>query len=153
MSDSSETQRMADVSEMRFALEATARGLRVSKPLTTCRYDFLVEHGTHCVRVQVKSTGKIYDHGMAKVCIRRTTSRRAADGQRKAAYTVNEADYVAALVVPANVWFIIPVSEIQDIGGNHLNLFPYGERSRSKYIQFRERWELLGAPASDKEKP
>jgi len=50
-------KRRGEWAELRFMTRAAEEGLQVSKPYgEMARYDFIVEHGARCARVQVKST-------------------------------------------------------------------------------------------------
>ena len=50
-------KRRGEWAELRFMTRAAEEGLQVSKPYgEMARYDFIVEPGARCARVQVKST-------------------------------------------------------------------------------------------------
>src|SRR5882672_11299957 len=84
--------------ELRFMARAAEHGLRVSKPWgDTARYDFAVEHETQFLRVQVKST----------ICKYKKGYFLAVHGS-KGSYAAGDFDFVAAYIIPLDVWFILP---------------------------------------------
>jgi hypothetical protein len=58
-------------------------------------------------------------------------------------YQRGDFDFVAALVIPEDLWYTIPFGEIE--GYSQINLYPRGTRSgrESRYEKFREQWDLL----------
>ena len=54
-------------------------------------------------------------------------------------YTLHELDFIAAYVIPAKVWYIIPLAATR--GQTEVLLAP--NRPHSKYAQFKEAWHLL----------
>jgi PD-(D/E)XK endonuclease len=85
--------------EMVFMARASREGLQVSKPYgDSAAYDFIVESGALCSRVQVKSTRSHYQKGF-RANLRASMSRR---------YKPDSFDFAAIHVIPLDVWFIIP---------------------------------------------
>lgn len=116
--------------EMRFMARAAEEGLQVSKPFgDSAQYDFIVEHGAHCLRVQVKSTSHRH-HGGHGCHVRGSNSRP---------YAANSFDVVAVYLVQIGVWYIIPLVHII---GRKILYFSPGIRA-SKYGRFEEAWHLL----------
>jgi hypothetical protein len=117
--------------ELRFMARAAEHGLRVTKPWgETARYDFAVEHDGHFLRVQVKSTtSKQYN---SYACNLRTT--------HQVPYCKEQIDFIAAYIIPLDVWYIIPV-EIAVKSVSILILSPH--LSESKYAPYKEAWHLL----------
>jgi hypothetical protein len=116
--------------EMRFMARAAEHGLQVSKPWgESASYDFVVEHGAQCVRVQVKSTMQHRDGGH---------SCQVRGGQDRA-YTDDSFDFVAVYLIPDDVWYIIPIAQV----GNQSSLFLSPGLKNSKYGQYKEAWRLL----------
>lgn len=120
-----------DWAEMRFMAEATRRGLIVSRPYGAVAFDFAVcpKKGPFS-RVQVKSVWSI--HGG---CYRIRTSH-----QRGRLYRRGEIDFIVGYVVPEDVWYIIPISEIR-YGSAYF--VPHVPGSRARWEKFREAWGLL----------
>jgi hypothetical protein len=115
--------------ELKFMTKATEQGLRVSKPWgEVSRYDFLVECGGRVTRVQVKST-MFKDRGGYSCSVRGSSGPYVGDAF----------DFLAAYLIPLDVWYIIPAEEIR--GQGSIALYP--ELKRAKYEIYREAWELL----------
>jgi hypothetical protein len=115
--------------ELRFMAAAAEHGLHVTKPWgETAQYDFAVENEGRFVRVQVKSTG-FKDRGGYSCSVR---------GSR-GAYVGNAFDFLAAYVVPEDVWFIVPRNVVH--GKRSIALYPH--LKKSKYGQYKNAWELL----------
>jgi PD-(D/E)XK endonuclease len=120
--------------EMCFMSRAAAHGLCVTKPYgDSAQFDFIIEHQGHFLRVQVKSTKrKRKDHYVCNVI----ASRKP--------YKTNQIDFVAAYVIPLDIWYIIPVSAF--CGRWYIHLSP--NLKTAKYRQYREAWDLLRAKPS-----
>jgi hypothetical protein len=115
-----------------FMARAAERGFTVTKPWgESARYDVLVESGGVFQRVQVKST--VYRVGNAYVC----NTRPDADYRP---YTQEQIDFMAAYVIPEDVWYILPASVVTLLMGN-IWLSP--RRSGHKYERYMEAWQLL----------
>jgi hypothetical protein len=58
-------------------------------------------------------------------------------------YSAQEIDFIAAYVVPHDVWYIIPVAEIASRA--HIRLYPEGSirHGGALFEQYREAWDLL----------
>lgn len=116
--------------EMKFMAAAAEHGLHVTKPWgESTQYDFAIEHEAHFVRIQVKSTAsKVRAGGYpCSVC----------GGQ--GVYVGDPFDFIAAYVVPADVWFIIPEHVVH--GRSRVVLYPNLEKSI--YWQYQDDWDAL----------
>lgn len=114
--------------EMLFMARASAEGLQVSKPYgDSAAYDFIVEHNTRCLRIQVKST--IHRHGGGFTCEIR--------GNKRAPYAPCSFDFAAVFLLPVNVWFIFPQTL------NQICYFLRPGKATSKYHEYEEAWQLL----------
>jgi hypothetical protein len=112
-----------------FMARAGEVGLAVSKPWGDSRsYDFVVGRPGRFVGVQVKST--TIKSGGGYMCVIRRQGK---------AYTRGSFDFVAAYVVPEDVWYIIPVREIR--GRECVSLC--SESKHNKNEKYREAWHLL----------
>lgn len=126
-----------EIAEMGFQHKAASMGFTVTKPYgESDSYDFLVDAGNRFWRVQVKS-GSSMKRNAYRVAVRHFWRRR----QSKRAYTAEQIDMLAAYVVPANTWYIIPVEAFTP--SESLTLFPHLPGHDGKYEQFREAWYLL----------
>ena len=127
-------KRMGEVAESAFLHKAVELGLMVAKPWgDSSRYDFVVDSGERLLRVQVKSTS----------CLCGWRYAIAAHGcDPEMGYSAEEIDFLVALVVPEEAWYVIPVEAFAP--RTHLWLYPRGEHS-GQYEKYREAWQLLGA--------
>ena len=92
--------------------EAVLEARAIALGFTPCRpsgvpapYDLILERAGSVYRVQVKSAWKDKDG-----CF---VFRTTGGGGNAAAYTPARADLLACMVVPLNVWYIIPVTELE----------------------------------------
>ena len=112
-----------------FVARASELGLPVSKPWGDSEsYDFVVGRPGKFVGVQVKST--TIENGGGYVCVIR---------KQGGAYTRGSFDFVAAYVVPEDVWYIIPVRDIR--GRECMSLCSSSTRNENE--KYREAWHLL----------
>jgi hypothetical protein len=90
-------------SEAAFLHKAANLGFGVAKPWgDSRRYDFILDNGACLHRVQVKCTESI----RARAYETRATY---TTGKGRAPYTKKDIDFIAAHVVPLDIWYIIPV--------------------------------------------
>jgi len=116
--------------EMLFMARAVREGLQVSKPYgESASYDFIVESGSLCSRIQVKSTRARTHNGF--VCNLRCSASRT--------YDLGSFDFAAVHVIPLEVWFIIP--RLTKVG-----IFLRPGKPNSKYYEYEEAWHLLKPP-------
>lgn len=108
-------------------------------------YDFILERNGLMLRVQVKSAWK--DKG--GYFLFHTTGGSNQPGS----YTAGRIDLLACLVVPLNLWYIVPIAEIEP-DQEHMIVTPDSKpvdrRGRRKpprrtksYECWKERWDLL----------
>lgn len=111
--------------ELRFAVRAMEEGLRPARPWgEPSGYDFLVHHkSTRLFRVQVKST--VYKQHRCYHCTIRTQDR---------VYKKDSFDFVAAYVIPEDVWYILPERIVR--GMSTVGLYP--AMAGAKYDEYRE---------------
>jgi PD-(D/E)XK endonuclease len=117
--------------EMRFMVRAAEHGITVSKPWgdSSC-YDFASEYDGNFYRVQVKSTSlKIYESYSCHV--------NTGDGAR---YVENQIDFLAAYIVPLDLWYIVPAGVAVN---NHCVIILSPHLPTSKHARYREAWHLL----------
>ena len=85
--------------ELRFMQCATERGFRVAKPWgETAPYDVATDHAGLFRRVQVKCT--VYQRSHSYVCTICSSH---------VIYRPDQLDFFAALVIPADTWYILPI--------------------------------------------
>jgi len=122
--------RRGDAAEAGFVAHACGLDFRVAKPWGNSEpYDVLVGIGREFWRVQVKC--KSYYRGYAY---------RISGGRNAGPYTKDEIDFLAAHIVPENVWYIVPVEAFSGLNSLHFN--PRG-RSKGRYEKYRDAWCLL----------
>jgi hypothetical protein len=115
--------------ELRFIQRATERGFRVTKPWgETAPYDIATDHHGHFLRVQVKCT--IYQRGNSYVCTICSSH---------VLYTPDQLDFFAALVIPVDTWYILPIRATN----NQPVIVLSPHLKKSKYGQYQEAWHLL----------
>ena len=117
--------------ELVFAMRALEHGLRLWRPWgESSGYDWVVEpKGGRMVRVQVKST--IFREG--------NDGYSCTLKDSKGPYKKNSFDFVAAYVIPEDVWFILPEKVVRGMWS--VGLYPKLERA--KYREYQEAWHLL----------
>jgi hypothetical protein len=115
--------------ELRFMTRAAELGLRVTRPWgDNAPYDLAIDHHGRFLRIQIKST----------LC-KRDNSYVCTICANHVPYTTDQIDFIAAYVIPADTWYLIPLkatSNQQDI-----TLSPH--RKSSKYSKYKEAWHLL----------
>ncbi|MFZ0774386.1 MAG: group I intron-associated PD-(D/E)XK endonuclease [Candidatus Sulfotelmatobacter sp.] len=116
--------------ELRFQLRATELGLILTKPCGDCApYDFAVDHLGHFLRVQVKCT----------LQRREKNSYRCVIDHNGIPYTPDQIDFFAAYIIPADVFYILPLAATH----NQPDILLSPHRQKSKYSRYKEAWHLL----------
>src|SRR6202167_1969310 len=130
-------KRRGEWAESVFMSRAQEQGLPVSKPWGEMSpYDFVVGTTGRFVSVQVKSTLNKLETGY---------SCKVLSGQQP--YFPGSFDFLAAYVIPADAWYIIPAKLIQ--GKRCITLFP--NSPKAKYEPYREAGHLLRDAIAAKE--
>ncbi len=128
-------KRRGEVIELDFLSKAAAMGFAVTKPYGDSEpYDFIVDSGNRLWRVQVKSSAHLHRSAYQVI------AHHCLGQQTMGAYTADEIDILAAYIIPAKVWYIIPVSAFAP--AQALYLFPH-IAGRGRCEQFREAWFLM----------
>ena len=118
--------------EIRFVARAVEQRLRVSKPWgNSAPYDLMVESDGLAYRVQVKST--IHRVGPGSYGCRLPSDKRML-------VLLKEVDFIAAYVIPADIWYIIPVATVRQQKGS-ISLSPW--KRGAKFDRYLESWFLL----------
>ena len=106
---------------------ASIKGLTVSRPLSDCSYDRIVDSGYKLTRVQIKSSQTKHsrdntngDRYVVKTC-----------GSNRRLYT-NDIDTFAIYISPVDCWFIIPAKDIRS-GTLTLTLSGNGKKYLNKW--------------------
>jgi hypothetical protein len=122
-------------SESDFQSAAIHRNFGVAKPWgDSRRYDFILDNGLCLYRVQVKCTEAIRAAAYE-------TRATYTVGKKRAVYTKKDIDFIAAHVVPLNIWYIIPVEICTP--APMLRFYPHRKAKRMRLEPYREAWHLL----------
>lgn len=122
--------------EARFTAAALARGFDVMEPVGDyLPYDRIVLNSVgDSFRVQVKGTAHMQKG-------KRSYKVMAVTGsETKKRISSDDADVLAAYVVPADAWYLIPVDKIKAVG---IYLSPLDDSSVGKYEPWRDAWNVF----------
>src|SRR5438128_5765380 len=118
--------------EMLFMARASREGLQVSKPYgESAAYDFIVESGSLCSRIQVKSTRARTHNGF--VCNLRCSASRT--------YDLGSFHFAAVHVIPLEVWFIPAAHKSRHI--------PQARKAKFKVLRIRRSLALAEASRAE----
>lgn len=118
--------------EMRFMLAAFEKDFTVCVPFDeNNKYDFIIEKAGRTLRVQVKSCNSVYIPGKRFY----VTCSHGCD--KKIKYSKNDIDILVVYIKSLDTFYLIP---IEFINTTNISLFPL--RSGSKYIEFKENWNV-----------
>ena len=124
-------KRRGEWAESVFIARASEEGLAASKPWGDSRsFDCVVGRPGKFVAVQVKCTIARLESGEGYICSTCSSHKP---------YKKGSFDYLAAYVVPEDVWYIIPAKLI--FGLKSISLCTVG--GEAKYEEYREAWHLL----------
>ena len=122
-------------SESDFQSAAIHRNFGIARPWgDSRRYDFILDNGSALFRVQVKCTE----------CLRADayeTRATYSDGKGRAVYTKKDIDFIAAHVVPLDIFYIIPVEICTP--QPMLRFYPHRKARVMRLEPYREAWDLL----------
>jgi hypothetical protein len=122
-------------SEAAFLNQATNRDFGIAKPWgDSRRYDFILDNGSRLHRVQVKCTESIRMRAYE-------TRATYTTGKGRAVYTKKDIDFIAAHVVPLDIWYIIPVEICTP--APMLRFYPHRKAKKMRLEPYREAWHLL----------
>jgi len=119
-----------------FVARAGELGLAVSKPWGESKaFDFVVGRPGRFLGVQVKST--VFECGGGYSCAVKHNNRPYARGSF---------DFVAAYVIPEDVWYIVPAEKVLN-----KTMILCSESKQALYEEYREAWHLLREAAEREE--
>ncbi len=134
------TKLTGERSEAAFLNRAAALGFGVAKPWgDSLRYDFILDNGERLWRIQVKCTASL----RARAYETRATY---TTGKGRAVYTRKDVDFLAAHVVPLDLWYIVPVEVCAP--APMLRFYPHRKAKRMRLEKYREAWHQL-KPSND----
>jgi hypothetical protein len=123
-------KRRGEASEAEFIARAASLLFPVAKPWgESDPYDALTRFARIFWRIQVKCAS-CYHRGQYLVRARGDTHL----------YTKDDIDFLAAHIVPENIWYIVPIEAFA--GRTMLHFCPHGT-GKAKYEKYREAWCLL----------
>jgi|HubBroStandDraft_6_1064221.scaffolds.fasta_scaffold652902_1 hypothetical protein len=129
------TKRTGERSEAAFLHRASSLGFGVARPWgDSLRYDFILDNGSCLWRVQVKCTESIRADAYE-------TRATYSVGAGRAVYTRADIDFLAAHVVPLDIWYILPVEICTP--QPMLRFYPHREAKKMRLEPYREAWHLL----------
>ena len=135
-------KRTGEHSEIAFLYRSDRYQFAISKPFGDReRYDFILDNRPRPVvqlnRIQVKCTE----------CLRAGAYETRATytiGKGRAVYTKRDCDFIAAHVVPLDIWYIIPVEVCTP--QPMLRFYPHRKAKMMRLEKYREAWHLLDPP-------
>ena len=129
------TKLTGEASEAAFLTRAFHMGFGVAKPWgDSRRYDFILDNGECLHRIQVKCTEAIRAGAYE-------TRATYTTGKGRAVYTKNDIDFIAAHVVPLDLWYIIPVEVCTP--APMLRFYPHRQAKVMRLEPYREAWTLI----------
>jgi hypothetical protein len=129
------TKRVGELAEAAFLHKAEILGLKLAKPWgDSNRYDFILDNGQRCLRIQVKATQSINAHGYQ-------VQSTYCDKKKKGKYTARDVDILVAYVIPLDLWYVVPVEAFP--ASASLRFYPQGGVRRPRFEQYREAWHYL----------
>ena len=127
--------RVGDLGEAAFVYRAMLAGLKLARPLSAKEsYDYIVDGGRHCSKVQVKTTDTL----ASKMSYRINCGKGAAQKYR---YEEGEIDFLVIHVIPEDTFFILPWEALKGRVGLTIPSVRRGDMGRFK--QYHDRWDLL----------
>jgi hypothetical protein len=136
------TKRIGERSEAAFLHQAIQRCFAVSKPWGDSeRYDFILDNrpqpNIQLSRIQVKCTASLRAGAYE-------TRATYTYGNQHYVYTKRDIDFIAAHVVPLDLWYIIPVEVCTP--QPMLRFYPHRTAKTMRLEEYREAWHLLDPP-------
>jgi hypothetical protein len=136
------TKRTGEFSEAVFLYRASQRRFAICKPWGDSeRYDFILDNRpqpvVHLFRIQVKCTDVLRAGAYE-------TRATYTVGKGRAVYTKRDIDFIAAHVVPLDIWYIIPVEVCTP--QPMLRFYPHRQAKQMRLEKYREAWHLLDPP-------
>jgi hypothetical protein len=136
------TKRTGERSEAAFLYQASQRRFAICKPWGDSeRYDFILDNRpqptVHLFRIQIKCTDSLRAGAYE-------TRATYTVGNGRAVYTKRDIDFIAAHVIPLNIWYIIPVEVCTP--QPMLRFYPHRKARRMRLEKYKEAWHLLDPP-------
>lgn len=122
------SKQQGELAELAFLHRAAALGLIVMKPFgDSAPYDVVIDNGSRLLKLQIKS---------AATPRRGAYEINAARGRFvKTPYTRRDIHFLAAYLIPEDIWYIFPVSSFSP--RKTMRLYP------NRNSRYKEAWDLL----------
>ncbi len=134
-----------ELAEMAFMFKAAGLGFGVAKPWRESeRYDFILDSGKQCWRVQVKSTYVARTHSY------KVQTRGRWKGRHSKGYTAEQIDMLVAYIVAEDVWYVVPVAAF--VPRTVVEFYPSGckRKNGGRYEKYRDAWDLMKETPDDR---
>lgn len=128
-----------EISEWEFQVLGLRKGLNISLPAITCRYDRVVDCNGRLFRVQVKSSEKQKKHQSTN-----KHTRYEVWLHKTNPYKPNEVDVFAIHLQDINKWYLIPAFLL--VGKRSLSIYP--DSPKSKFEIYADNWEIFSSSLS-----
>ncbi|HEY6767441.1 MAG TPA: group I intron-associated PD-(D/E)XK endonuclease, partial [Candidatus Sulfotelmatobacter sp.] len=139
------TKRTGERSEAAFLARALHLEFAIAKPWgDSQRYDFILDNGTRLWRIQTKCTEGLRADAYE-------TRATYTVGKKRAVYTRADIDFIAAHVVPLDIWYIIPVEVCTP--APMLRMYPHRKAKKMRLEKYRNAWFLLKLMESPEDGP
>lgn len=118
-----------------FITECIKRNIQVNQPINDIYgYDFIIKSKLNYLAIQVKTTLKPDMRYPGKPSYK-IHVRKGANCE---AYKRSDFDCLAAYLISLDIWYIIPIEEI-----NKTTIRINPNSSKCKYAQYKENWSML----------
>lgn len=136
--DPQNKKRAGEANEIAFIHAAMIRGYRCAKPFgESDKYDVVLDADGRLFRVQVKSAiNECAAKNLRKYCI----GLKSANGKP---YSPRDVDIVAMYIEPLNLWYIVPVIDVQTVVSASLR--PLADNI-TRYAKYEEAWFYFNEP-------
>lgn len=132
-------KRQGEIVELAFVYKAAAMGFAVAKPYGDSEsYDFMLDSGGHCWRVQVKSTAGRNDDGYG------IQSCHSGGSRKREPYKPEQIDFLVGYIIPEDAWYVFPIKVLGQ--RKRIALYPHVPSSRGQFERYREAWCLMACP-------
>ena len=122
------------IAENIFANECIKRNYEILNPVIDRHgYDFVIRSDKY-LRIQVKSTSKPDKRNPNKL----TYKIQCRKGATSRAYEPDDFDYLAAYIIPLDMWYILPMSCL-----NKTTIRINPDSDKCKFKQYKEAWDLI----------
>lgn len=127
--------------EIEFLKESLKRKFIPCKPPIAQHYDYILDIGNKCIKIQVKSTR--YKQPRKSDTYILNVSRGGGKKNKDYAYVDGDYDFMAAFIVPEQIWFIIPANKVVGKTKIRLTTKRIINFTGQAFDEYKEAWHLL----------